>query len=307
MSNGNINHFTKSALTISEQIDQLINRGLIIADQDKVKQILSTVSYYRLSAYFKPYEADSLSHSFQNGIHFEHIWKTYVFDRELRLLVLDALERIEIALRTSLSNELSIRYGSQWYLNDDVFKKSWVQARRNNRESLRDQLLNEVNRICAVKQEEFIRHYYKKYSSPDYPPSWMIMECFSFGRISSLFRLIKRREDQRAVTEIFALSPSTFESLIELLRYTRNLCAHHSRLWNRWFLYSPKQNRDLDIQLPDNKHFTMVAMTIDRLLKSINPQSHWKTNVFQLMQKYETIPYRAMGFRDDWKNDPFWH
>ena len=99
--------FTKRALSTDEQIEMLSARGLIIPDRAIALQCLSTVSYYRLSAYLKPFQIHSENdHYFKPNITFDRIWKIYVFDRELRLHISDALERIEIALRTALSDVL---------------------------------------------------------------------------------------------------------------------------------------------------------------------------------------------------------
>ena len=112
--------FSKKALAIDEQIEILSSRGLVIDDRESVFRYLSTVSYYRLSAYFKPFQLNNHpGHRFKPNITFDRIWQIYAFDRELRLHVSDALERIEIALRTALSDIMSIKYGNQWYLSEE--------------------------------------------------------------------------------------------------------------------------------------------------------------------------------------------
>ncbi len=128
--------FSKKSLLINDQINLLIGRNLIIKNLDQARLCLETVGYYRLSAYFKPFliENQNDDHLFRQGSTFEQIWQLYIFDRELRLHLSDALERIEIALRTALTNILSEKYGNLWYLSKKPFQESWL---KNNSEKLK--------------------------------------------------------------------------------------------------------------------------------------------------------------------------
>ena len=99
--------YTKPALSCEEQIELLKSRSLLILDTDRAKRHLSYVSYYRLSAYMLPYKlTQSKSDIFQEGTKWDDIWNLYKFDRKLRLLVFDAIERIEIALRAQIIYQL---------------------------------------------------------------------------------------------------------------------------------------------------------------------------------------------------------
>lgn len=89
--------YTKKALTCQEQIEQLISRGLIIEEPQKAIHYFSQISYYRLSAYMYPFLADKEKHLFKPNVTFQNILDIYNFDRELRLLIMDAIERIEVS------------------------------------------------------------------------------------------------------------------------------------------------------------------------------------------------------------------
>ncbi len=299
--------FTKKALSTDEQIEMLSARGLIIPDRAITFQCLSTVSYYRLSAYFKPFQIHSENdHYFKPNITFDRIWKIYVFDRELRLHISDALERIEIALRTALSDVMSIKYGNLWYLSKEPFCKEWVSKNKNGI-SRHDYFKKEVDGLCADKREEFLAHYYHRYDDPQYPPSWMLMECLSFGKITSLFRNLATLQDKKSISDIFGYHPRVVESTLEPLRYTRNLCAHHSRIWNRWFLYTPKHLKAFGSLVPPSNSLHMQAFIIHKLNESISPNSGWRNNMRMLFSKYsDYVPFELMGFLQDWENDPFW-
>lgn len=301
-------HFTKKSLSTDEQIEILSKRGLIISDRDSAFRYLSTVSYYRLSAYFKPFQIyGDHDHHFKPNITFDRVWQIYVFDRELRLHISDALERIEIALRTALSDMMSIKYGNLWYVSKKPFCERWLSSKNKKGISPHKYFKNEVDEICRDKKEEFIAHYFERYDDPKYPPSWMLMECLSFGKITSLFRNLATLQDKKLISNIFGYHPRVIESTLEPLRYTRNLCAHHSRIWNRWFLYAPKHlNAFGSFSSPSNS-FHMQAFIIYKLNESISPNSEWRERLHQLFNKYsDYVPFNLMGFLPNWESDPFW-
>ncbi len=85
--------YAKPPLTISDQIKLLEGRGLIISDKIKAEKYLANISYYRLSAYLYPFK-NLANDEYAKGTTFENVLDSYLFDRELRLLIFDAIERI---------------------------------------------------------------------------------------------------------------------------------------------------------------------------------------------------------------------
>lgn len=300
--------FSKPPLSIDDQLTLLKNRGLNILDEAKAKHRLETVGYYRFSGYFAPFQTSNhRPHLFQENTTFERIWDVYVFDRELRLIFLDLLERIEIALRSAMTNHLSQKYGPLWYLSEECFSTKWIAVSQKSKKSPRDYFINEIKGICQEKKEEFIKHYYTHYDQPPYPPSWMIMECLSFGKCTSLFRHLAKVSDKAAISKVFGYHPKVIESCLESLRYTRNICAHHSRLWNRWFVLISKHMHAFGNVPTRPRSLHQQLVIIEHLHESISPHSQWKTRLFELLIKHQTsLPFHLMGFQKDWQNDPFW-
>lgn len=297
--------FTKIFIPVEQQIEVLQQRGLSVNDLIKTRHRLNTVSYYRLSAYFKSFQINRDNHNFKPNTTFDDIWRLYVFDRELRLLVLDVLERIEITLRTALSNRMSEKYSIHWYLSKKPFSPKWFRQNKLNR-SPYDLFMQEIKEICANKKEDFIKHYYNKYNEPTYPPSWMVVECLSFGKCTSLFRNLVKLEDKKAICKVFGYHPRVIESTLEAMRYTRNICAHHARLWNRWFVYAPKHLNAFGPFKTKPRSLHEQLFIISKLLQKISPNSSWKTRLYKLFEKYERFPGPAMGFINNWRDDPFW-
>jgi len=191
--------YRKPALSLDDQLDQLVRRGLVVADRERALRYLARIGYYRLSPYMIPFQIQGGDHRFKPGTAFDSVLRHYVFDRQLRLLVTDALERFEVALRATLSNRMALsRSDPFWYLNRTAFNEQYDYARlidettskmsddrrrlladlqRLGRE-IRDPVRNAAAAAAATKQS-FLRHYLYKYSDPKLPPSWMMIEMGS--------------------------------------------------------------------------------------------------------------------------------
>jgi len=140
--------YTKPFLTIAQQIEQLKSRGMLFADESKATYYLENLNYYRLSAYWLPFEKEHSSHTFKQGTQFEKVLEFYIFDRELRLLMLDAIERIEVSVRTRFAYEMSQKYGSCPHLDRTLFNPPHKYTQTLSK------LQSEINR----SKEPFIKH-----------------------------------------------------------------------------------------------------------------------------------------------------
>lgn len=144
--------YNKIPLDINEQILKLKDRGLKFGNEVKAANYLSNISYYRLRAYTFPFQDNtSDDHTFVIPVSFEQIIDLYVFDRKLRLLIFDGIEKIEIAFRTQIIYEYALVHGSHWQTKAELYRDSMRFA------SHLDSLQKEIDR----SNETFIKHYKK--------------------------------------------------------------------------------------------------------------------------------------------------
>ena len=125
--------YNKPPLTYTEQMELLKSRGMTIPDEKRAERLLANISYYRLSAYMLPYkksEDGMILDAFKTGTTWDMIYNLYVFDRKLRLLVFDAIERLEVSIRTQIIYQLSHKYGSHWQDRPDIFNPP-TESRNN--------------------------------------------------------------------------------------------------------------------------------------------------------------------------------
>lgn len=192
-------HFNKPPTTIDEQIALLIERGMQ-GDDSLMRRWLETVGYYRLSAYWLPFEvppADGQTRSkqFVPDLQFDTIVDIYVFDRKLRLLIMEAIERIEIALRSRWTNRLALAYGSHAHLDSSVFQSGYDHIG----------LLSALANRAKDSNEVFVEHYRRKYSAPFMPPIWIVTELMTFGELSRWFAATKDPKIRSAVARDLGL------------------------------------------------------------------------------------------------------
>ncbi len=293
--------FNKPALNLNDQINLLVKRGLAIANRDRAVNCLEFIGYYRLSAYMLPFqqkeEEGANRHIFKPGVTFGQILKLYVFDRKLRLLVLDAVERIEIALRSVISNTLSIDHGPHWYTDPAHFKEEFDHG------NLLIKIKEGIREVEA--RNPSIKHYFSKYNSPNLPPSWMIFEVLPFGRISHIFGALDLQY-RKTIAKRFCLHYTIFYSWIHNISILRNICAHQGRVWNRNFGVKPKAMKNLAAHFDDNSKFYAQAVVIKVLLDVIAGHSLWADRLKELLEEYPSASPAVMGFPVGWEETTLW-
>lgn len=296
-------HYTKPSLAPEQQAELLLSRGLI-ADKTLLIQRLFSVSYYRLSGYWYPFRQPD--DNFKPGTTFELVWDRYVFDRKLRLLVMDAIERIEVAVRTQLSLRHSQLHGAFGYSEDKSSLPKFTH----------DQWTEFLRRLTEEKsrsKETFVLHFDKKYGDHhSFLPIWMVAEIMTMGSTLSFFRNCPHKV-KAEVSCSFGIPEVVFDSWLLSLNAVRNICAHHGRLWNRELGVKPKIpfQRDypewhVPVGIPHHRVF--AALTLCRhCLKHIAPQSQWKRRLLDLLAAHPDIPIREMGFPSSWESSPIWN
>jgi abortive infection bacteriophage resistance protein len=293
-------HYTKPALSYIAQIQKLKARGLIIENDEKAEHLLSSISYYRLSGYWFPLLQDKKKHVFKPNATFETAFNLYKFDRELRQLILCELEKIEVAIRSQMIYSMSQVHGSFWFENSSLF----------NNYSKHSNTLSKIASEIDRSDEEFIKVFKSNYSDK-FPPSWMTLEITSFGTLSMLFSNLKAPREKRQIANHFGLSEKVFQSWIHSIVYIRNVCAHHSRLWNKDMRINPivpitPKNCWISTDgVPNDKVYFFLSMIV-YLLNTINPNHSFLDRLENLFLKYPNVDVNAMGFPLNWKSEELW-
>ena len=294
--------YTKQPLTLTEQINVLKQRGLIFEDEEKAVCILNRISYFRLASYWRVMEENSSIHRFRIGSRFSSVLVFYNFDMELRSLVFNALQHIEIAARTKISHHFAMACGPFWFMDSSLAANEYRYNK--NLESLRMELSR-----C---RDEYIKEHFRKYDAPEFPPSWKALEVASFGTLSKLYSNMGDFNVMKRVARDFNMPQHEYlRSWLESLTIVRNYCAHHARLWNAHFAVRPKitprmrQKWITNLNFPTDRLYPQLCC-IAYWLNSINPQNTFVADFKFLLSKYPDIQTSMMGFPLEWENEPLW-
>lgn len=319
--------YRKPHLDVSGQLALLRSRGMEIADPAKAAAYLERVGYYRLSGYWYPLRQSrtipapggksttQVLDAFRPGASFAQAIDLYVFDKRLRLLFLDAIERVEVAIRVDVALLLGAR--DPWAHRDPaLLHGNFVKrvSRKTGRTGHQDWLAR-LDQAAARSDEEFVRHFASRYGGP--LPIWIAVELWDFGMLS-VFLAGMAAADRGAVAAKYGVQrPELLTGWMRAINHVRNICAHHGRLWNRSPADQPKPPKVGEIALLDHlardayaqTRLYGVAAPMQYLLRFINPTTSWPDRLRRHLDGFPAAPGAAAGqtgFPTGWERLPLW-
>ncbi|MBU9344055.1 Abi family protein [Burkholderia multivorans] len=295
--------YGKVALSAEETLHRLWQRGLRIDDRPTNLRVLRSIGHFRLLVYMRRFQ-NPATKQFWPRTRFSDIAELYAFDRRLRSITMDAVERIEVALRAALSNPLAIDYGSHWYIERERF----VDLRQYAR------VLDQIASECETRQAAALAHYYRTYARPDLPPIWLVCERLSLGALSRLFNALSIRDRKTAGRHMWPDIPDTvLTSWLQSLTDLRNACAHHARLWGMKLTVSPPAKpaaRNLAryaAEMTRPETFYARATMVKALLDPLGHGDEWRETLRTVLAGCEHVaPSTHLGFTTDWHLTPAW-
>lgn len=284
--------YAKPAKTPVELLEHLESRSLVIPDRDACLHALNYVGYYRLLIYMRPLQTLP-GKMFKSGTTFDDVLALYNFDRELRLLCMDAIEKIEVALRAAIINTLAVAHGPHFHTDATHFT--------------RQSDFSDFIKTAQSAKYLAITHYARRYDAPSIAPIWALAEAITFGVLSRLYSSLTL-PNRKVVAKQFRYDEEVLVSWFRSLNTLRNMCAHHNRLWNaNLAVDAPKVAKVLKpVFGDDNRTFHARAVVIVALMAVIDPASTWKRQFKALLARYPSADAVAMGFPDKWQEASFW-
>ena len=275
---------------------------MLMEDEHKVESYLLNIGYHRLSAYIFPfYKSPKSNLILKEGTTFEQVLTLYRFDKKLRILFFNEIEKIEVAIRSVLANigcqELGDRYWitkPEYFANEDKF----------------NQTLAVLEKELASSKEDYIENFRRNYVE-NYPPAWMITEVLSFGNLNYIYSNIANNRLMKRISDYFGLKPQVFTSWLTVLANLRNMCCHHARVWNRDFMLNPAEPRKtsnawIDTSLIDKKRIFYRLCIIRYFLSFVSPGNNFNEKIANLLARFPSVDIAAMGFCKDWPKDTLW-
>lgn len=317
--------FEKPALSVDALVDQLAQRGLVMPDRERAGRYVRQLGYFRLSPYTIPFQQPprTSEHRFKPGTEFDDVLDLYVFDRALRLLVMDALERVEVAIRAAITDHMATTYADpHWYTSVSHFddEQRHLGLIGIVRDHVDAQLRRNVEQdggaeTAGIVFRSALEHYVITYGQPELPPSWLMVELLTIGQLDGVYRNLKQRADKDAIARSLGLNETILSSWLRTYVRVRNVCAHHGRLWNVGIGVYPKIPTSRRVSwlersdaLPANseKRLYPVLVSLQSVLNVISPRSMWAARLHALMSMRPAMNLRGMGVPEGWAEDEFW-
>lgn len=275
----------KKPTTFSEQVSLLRSRGMVIEDEEKAISVLEKINYYRLSAYMLTYKIKDGSYG---GASFQNVFSLYQFDKKLRNLILPALESIEVAFRTHIAYLIAHKYGALGYCNCQNFIVK----------SYHKEMLQIFSEEIGRSTEMFVTHHVKKYGGLF--PIWVVIELVSFGVLSKIYSNLLD-SDKDIIANFYNAKGAYVKTWLYSLSTLRNICAHYGRLYNRRMKITPRLfAADRKIGIKNDTVFASIYV-IGRLSKDKMEWRHFVTKLAALIEEYEVVDLRCIGFPKDWE------
>lgn len=305
--------YNKPFLTPTQQIEVLISRGLLITNKEKAIRWLRRIGYYRLTGYLYPFRQQD--GSFLEGTSIEHALSLYVFDKKLRLLILDAIERIEIAVRVEISLLLGAR-DPLAHLNPELLDGNFSSVISQDSGKTRHQAwMEKYDRSVAETRKDSVPNFLEQFGNQ--MPIWVAIEVWDFGMLSRFFSGMQKLDQKHIAQPLGIINEKTMANWLAHINLLRNIAAHHGRLWNRKLVVVPSfkgtENLDrLQRWLKDEESRTIVAASIailDYLVSVMQPDSEWTKRMINFLKDFPEVPNMSIAqmgidpsFVSSWKD-----
>jgi abortive infection bacteriophage resistance protein len=293
--------FTKAAATPEQLLQKLKQRGLVVpaAVEPLALSYLRGVGGYRLKGYWFDV-VDPTTKQFPPGYTFELIAERCEFDREVRAATIEAIDRLEVAIRSAMANHLSLAHSPHWFLETAIFKptRDWGVG----------QLIRKIEEeVRRSEGKRFVAHYFDHHDEPYLPPSWSISECVTFGLWSRTYSILRDARDKKAISKRFGVDQvEVFQSWIHVLTVVRNVAAHHGQLLKVKLGVAPANYKTAGVKFANQKSFYAAATVVQFLLQQTGLPQRWKTDLADIFARHPSVNIADLGFPPNWASTPGW-
>ena len=277
-------------MTIDEQVENLKELGLVINDEEAVKEFLNDVSYFRL---IKAYSIGlkKKNDNYNQGVTFDMIKELYLFNCNFRQALFAQIEKVEINLRCRIANHFSYKYGNFGYEDAANFEN----------EDYHSHFLAEINsEVDRNSKSAFVKNFRNNYET-DKIPMYALIELFSFGTLSKFYKNMKQ-EDKKAVAQIYDVKYTYLESWIEHIAFVRNICAHYGRLYNMNLSKTPALYKQYTKQGISSVRVFATLVCLSNILPRDRHWNDFIDLIETLLDKYPNVKMELMGFPTNWKD-----
>ena len=277
---------TKPFLTIDNQLDLLISRGLIVNDRENALNILRRTNYYRFSAYSLTLRKNDV---FDPNVTFDDVYELYRFDDAFRKIIFQYSQYVEISLRSYLAYEFSGKYGALGYMDNKNFADPLYHV------DFIEKLQEEIEKSDDV----FVAHYRQDFNSVF--PMWVAIECTTFGNLSKLYKNLKAEDRTTISKKYFGTSREYVENWLQVAVFARNVSAHGGRFYNRKLRTVPVKLPQKYSSIIDGRSAFAYAYAIYKMQPTKALSAAMRKALSDIWISYPFALKRHVGFSEDWE------
>ncbi len=305
--------------TYAELAGLLAERGMVVGDVERAQRKLSQVGYYRLSGYWYPCRMPQQdeqgnqiagpagtplrTNQFQANTAFGDVFALYLADKRLRLLLLDAIERIEVHLRSVVAHEVG--YHDPMAYEQEQFIMPKARSDYRGRDGLihnqwREWSDRQHKQLTRSREDCILWHR----NNGKAIPFWVAVEAWDFGLLSKYYEMLLGSHRQRISSRFGVANSMALKDWLQQLNTLRNRCAHHARVWNQSssnVLADLRHDYFGALRLSEHARGRLLGLiaVLWFLIKQIGPNSRWLDQVSDLIDAWPLLPgcdRYAMGF-----------
>lgn len=293
-------------LGFEQQLDLFETRGMIVNDRDKAIEKIKNIGYYKIKGFsyalckteIRNYEDVSFE-----GVSFDDVVTRYYQDKNLRIYLLHALEKIEVSVKTKMAYVLGSKYGPFGYANFSKWtdrNKHTDSSRREIEKEFCESVKSKINKSNVIDLK------FKNNFQNGMPTIWLLMDILTFGDMVFLLKLMTR-SNVLEISSMYDLNYDEFVSWLSCLNFIRNVCAHNSNVVDLKLRTKPiiKESWKNNLFLfESNGRFTnriaVPILIIRHLTLKINPSYRFVsiTNSLNNLIKQDDIKAQKLGFKD---------
>ncbi len=302
-----MNEKQKSILTYRQLAEFLIQKGLI-AEVEKLEEQLKAIGYFRLKIYLFLFQQDDIG-NYVKGTTLDEFLEIYSFDEELRLIVFEAIAKIEVAVRSQTIYEFLHACNDELGYRDS-FNLIGLSPTEHQK------FLISIDNRVAINGGKLVENY-KLDPKRGAVPLWAMAEFMDMGNLLKFYRGVSPEIRERIASYFNLISHPALKkdylyNWLRSLIIVRNRCAHHNRLWNHKLAFIPKylqQKRHPEWpsrEILTNRKCGFILFMCRFLLRPIDLNGNWSKKVDALFERYPNIPIGEMGLFADWQKHPAW-
>ena len=228
---------SKPFKTHIQQVNILRRKGMTVPQNIGVK-LLEKENYYNVINGYKDLFIDirktsTTTEQYKKGTNILELFSLYKFDCDLKSIFLKRLLRVENEIKSLIAYRFSEQYTEN---TNKCISLENFNLNPLGRETREERFSGVINLIASIQQtissnirkHSSIRHYMNEHG---YVPLWVLMEVFTFGKVSLFYKYMKQKDKQK-ISAVYNVSDIDLETILKNLGLVRNLCAHDERLYN---------------------------------------------------------------------------